>query len=72
MPTATELNGNGTIDYTLHEPTLNVTIRHSWGYKFGFAFENAFKDNWLLSVRIFLDIQENLYRTYGAGFTIGY
>ncbi|NGX31241.1 MAG: hypothetical protein K940chlam8_00606 [Chlamydiae bacterium] len=67
-----EYPGNGTIDYTLYEPTMNVTIRNSWGYKFGFAFENAFKDNWLLSVRIFLDVQENLYKTYGAGFTVGY
>jgi len=42
----------------------------SWEEKFGIGWEQVFGDDWLLSLRLFLETHENLFADYGFGFTL--
>ncbi|NGX31240.1 MAG: hypothetical protein K940chlam8_00605 [Chlamydiae bacterium] len=48
----------------------NVNIVHSWEQKFGFGWDRVFGDDWELSLRLFIELQENLFKDYGFGFTV--
>jgi len=48
----------------------NLNANQAWEEKFGFAWETVFGDDWLLSLRIFIELQEDLFQAYGFGFTV--
>ncbi|NGX31244.1 MAG: hypothetical protein K940chlam8_00609 [Chlamydiae bacterium] len=54
------------------ETTYNVSqiIDHHWNYRFGVAFNHAFKDNWVLSLRIFTEMHSSLFENYAFGATV--
>jgi len=68
--TTKEIKIDNVLSSSLRFDSSSLDLVHSWGRKFGFAWENVFGDDWLLSLRIFMELQESIFAAYGFGFTV--
>ena len=46
-----------------------INNRHTWEYRFGLGWQHLF-NHWLLSLRLFYELKEDTYESYGCGATV--